>query len=75
MWQLNLAPQKCTVRRLQNPKLQIPSNYTFPTFKIGDYTLPCSDTIHDLGVTVDFNLKFDKRISVIVHKVNAIELT
>jgi len=39
--------------------------------KTDDYTLPFSDTIHDLGVIVDDKLKFDKHISVIAHKAHA----
>jgi len=71
MWQLKLAPQKCSVCRFQNPKWQIPRNYSFPTYKVDDYTLPVSDTIHALGVIVDSKLKFDKHISAITHKAHA----
>jgi len=34
MWQLQLAPQKCCICRFQNPKWQIPRNYSFPTYKL-----------------------------------------
>jgi len=70
-WQLKLAPQKCTVCWLQNPKWHITQNYTFQAYKINDYTLPLSDTVHDLGVRVDSNLKFDKHIFAITHKAHA----
>jgi len=56
MWQLKLAPQKCSVYRFQNPKLQIPRNYSFPTYKIDDYTLPVSDTMHDLGIRLQVKI-------------------
>ena len=70
MWQLKLTPQKCTVYWFQNPKWQIPRNYTFPIYEIDDHARPFSDTIHDL-VIVDSNLKFDKHISAIAHKAHA----
>jgi len=64
-WQLKIAAQKCTVCRLQNPKWHKPQNYTFQVYKIDDYTLPLWDTVHDLGVRVESNFKFDKHISAI----------
>jgi len=67
-WQLSLSAQKCTVCRLQNSKWHTSHDCNPPVCHVNDFILPLSNTIRDLGVVVDSNLKFDKHVSAIVHK-------
>lgn len=64
-WQLPIATDKCFLCRISNlHKTNMPAH----TYSVNGCELPSVDSIRDLGITVDNRLKFDKHISLIVHK-------
>jgi len=67
-WQLELATDKCTVCRIENPHWQISWDRSTPEYKINDCILKYTNYVRDLGVIVDCNLKFEQHISTVVHK-------
>jgi ribonuclease P/MRP protein subunit RPP40 len=63
-WQLHLAVNKCFMCDIKNAKV-FPCTHLY---MLNNHSLSYVDSIHDLGVTIDSRLKFDKHISLIVHK-------
>ena len=66
LWQLKLAPSKCTVMRIK-PR----ATHSFscaPCYHIGSVRLPVISNCTDLGVSYDANLSFTSHISKIVAK-------
>lgn len=64
-WQLSIAINKCSVCSIRNANLYNNINYNYSLS--GNIILTC-DTVRDLGIEIDSSLKFDKHISLIVHK-------
>ena len=63
-WQLHLAVNKCFMCDIKNAKV-FPCTHSY---MLNNHSLLYVDSIRDLGVTIDSRLKFDKHISLIVHK-------
>ena len=81
-WQLKLAPEKCTVCRLESNRWRTPhpDNWCVsspsttnkgPTYMVYNPALSVSDTPCDLGVIVDCKLHFDSHISAVLHKAHS----
>jgi hypothetical protein len=63
-WQLQIATEKCCVCTIANRS----QNLTRGVCGINNLEFANVNSIRDLGVTIESNLKFDQHIDVIVHK-------
>lgn len=63
-WQLSISIKKCQVLQVGSSR----HNAFAPTYSIGPNVLPNCDTVTDLGVTVDHELKFSPHINLMVRK-------
>ena len=66
IWQLKLAPTKCTVMRIKSHSSR--SFTCAPSYHIGSVSLPVITNCSDLGVSYDASLSFSSHISKIVAK-------
>ena len=67
-WQISIAVDKCFVCRIANRQPNLSPAFLYSVYNTH---LEYVDDVRDLGITVDSNLKFDKHISLIVHKAHA----
>jgi ribonuclease P/MRP protein subunit RPP40 len=66
VWQLKLAPTKCTVMRI---KSRASHSFTCaPCYQIGSVQLPVTENCTDLGVSYDASLSFSLHVNKIVAK-------
>ena len=66
VWQLKLAPTKCTVMRIKSIKSH--SFTCVPFYHIGSVQLPVIENCTDLGVSYNANLSFSPHVNKIVTK-------
>jgi len=66
VWQLNIAVEKCFMCCITSNRMI--TTVSQHRYMIIDKVLDTVETVRDLGVIVDYHLKFDAHISSIVHK-------
>jgi len=66
VWQLQIAVKKCFVCTVSNTRHI--NGCTDSSYDISNQTFTSVESVRDLGVTIDCQLKFDKHIAGIVHK-------
>jgi len=64
-WQLEINNEKCCVIRVSSGRFDL---HSCPVYDIDGINLEVKAETKDLGITVDDKLKFDKHVSLIVHK-------
>jgi len=66
VWQLQIAVEKCFVCTVSNTRHN--NRCTGSSYGISNQTFASVESVRDLGVPIDCQLKFDRHIAGIVHK-------
>ena len=64
-WQLCISKQKCFIFDVKKDIVHFDNSFIY---KLGADDLNCTDTVLDLGVTIDSHLDFDDHIAAITRK-------
>ena len=64
-WQLSISKQKCFIFEVKKDNVHFDNSFIY---KLGADDLNCTDTVLDLGVTIDSHLDFYDHIAVITRK-------
>ena len=67
LWQLQVSIPKCSAFRIVNPRCQLNDSIKQLSYSIDGTVLPFVDSIRDLGIHHDCQLKYDRHISLITH--------
>ena len=67
LWQLQIAIPKCTTFRISNQQLEVSKEISDKSYNTDGCILPFGSYVWDFGIYHYTSLKYDQRVSVIVH--------